>query len=115
MTEFYNTISASGKQLATGTKIVKTQSEKLLELFDKYQRLAPYQIEKLYFEEFGEHILVGSIAGRLTDMTTEGLIIKTDKLVMGNYGMPQHTWQLAGIEMPEPIDVSFLTELETKY
>ena len=56
---------------------------------------APHQIKDILSERYEENYPLTSIRRAITDLTTEGMLIKTDYRVKGNYGKKVHTWRVA--------------------
>ena len=60
----------------------------------EYGVLAPHQVQEYIYEMYGRKIPLTSIRRGISDLTKEEMLIKTEKMVVGNYGKMVHTWQL---------------------
>lgn len=91
---FYNTVPISGIDLSQAEKNAKGQEALVLEVYRKYpqNQFTPFEMLEL----IGINYPVTSIRRALTNLTSKGLLIKTEAKRKGKYGMVNNTWRLAG-------------------
>lgn len=90
-TSFYNTVNLTGADLAAAVKQARHQGEAVLALYREHGRLSPSQAHKLYGDE---HTPLTSIRRAIHCLTEHGRLVKTDAMVAGEYGKPEHVWEL---------------------
>jgi hypothetical protein len=103
MKTYYNTNNEMKVELDISKRKALSQQELVLEIFQQYQgrRLGPSDILH-YFPG----VPITSIRRAITNLTSAGLLEKTDKFSFGNYGKVEHLWQLA--EPRKQLQTSFL-------
>lgn len=90
---YFNTTRVRGRQLASYRAAAESQDEKVLEFFNQNpdRQFTP--------EDIGRLVLPGtprtSWGRTLTDLTTIGLLEKTDEQTTGVWGRPIYYWRLA--------------------
>ena len=94
MVSYYNTNKLTGNELKQAEQNARTQEEIILEMFQNKNELSASDIYKRYPKTnlFGPPIT--SIRRAMTNLKNAGHIIKTDKLVIGMYGRPEHIYKL---------------------
>ncbi len=92
---FYNTISLQGEDLEKAKEDCKKQEDRIYLLFRMNEKMNPTMINWLSVKVFDEPILRASLSRSLTNLVKSGKIIKTNDLVPGPYGKPEHVWRLA--------------------
>jgi predicted ArsR family transcriptional regulator len=91
---YHNTTHETGKTLAEYEGKAKTQEERILEYFRNnwHTEMSPSQVQNC----LGMHgTPITSIRRAITNLTTDGKLVKTDKKVKGIYGRAEFTWRLA--------------------
>ena len=93
MKDFYNTTNLSGVELYTAQGKAKTQSRVIMGMFRRpeWSRLSPKDIMNLTDDQWP----ITSVRRTLTNLTKDGLLIKTEDKVTGMYGSPEHVWRIA--------------------
>jgi hypothetical protein len=93
---FYNTIRLSGSELSRAQAREMNQRQLVLALFrfNPDKRFSPSQIYTLFRARYGNQSPITSWRRTLTDLTSEGLLIKgtVAQQVLGPNGRPEHTW-----------------------
>ena len=101
---FYNTNKEYGEQLAKSKRIALTQEEVIMSLFNTYRNIygriihmSPSYIQGIWINgvDRKKYPPITSIRRAMTNLTTKGMLIKTDKMTEGEYGKPEHCWRLA--------------------
>lgn len=85
---FYNTTHESGKQLAMFIEKAKTQEIEILLLMQHYEKLSASDVHK-YFPK----MILTSIRRGLTNLTTQGFLVKTDEKKLGEYGRNEYIYR----------------------
>ena len=101
---YYNTNNETGDTRDKSWRTTYKQEKMLLFVFFRhcYPRgegkesgvLAPHQVQDKIYELYGRKIPLTSVRRGISDLTKEEMLIKTEKMVAGNYGKMVHTWQL---------------------
>ena len=89
---YYNTNKESGETLEKSQVKTTSQEDKIYEYFKTIQSyyVAPHQLVGL----LSNNTPITSIRRAITNLERAGKLIKTDKMIMGNYGKMVHTWKL---------------------
>ena len=91
---YYNTTNEEGKQVKLFNEKNETQDEVVIGIFQIQKRmLSPSDVWKLYPLV---DVPLTSIRRTISDLTKEGLLIKTPHKKDGIYGRPEYFWQLLG-------------------
>ena len=93
---YYNTNKMKGEGLTDAREKAMTQEELIFALFVSYRILTPSQIHSIF-----SRWPLTSIRRAITDLTSAGKLVKTDRMLPGEYGKPEHVWAVAG----EPVAV----------
>lgn len=91
---YYNTTHATGRKLADYRGKAATQETRILSYFRRHWNVmrSPSQIQS----ELGMlDVPITSIRRAMTNLTSDGLLEKTDHQVDGLYGRPEYCWQMA--------------------
>lgn len=90
----YNTTHESGRLLAEFEGKAVTQEDRILDYFTKRPRVikSPSQIQ---FELAMHKVPITSIRRAITNLTTDGKLVKTNYTRNGPYGRPECCWRLA--------------------
>ena len=98
---YYNTNDETGGTLNTSRKVADNQSVMILGIFKMFsdENMSPDDVEDYIRQVYKRDYPITSIRRALTNLTDQGLLEKTDKMVMGKYGKKTHTWKLAESEV----------------
>lgn len=91
MEHFYNTTNLIGVELKEQIVNADTQRKCILDLFDKNKdkELTPFEVLKLT-----NYNCINSIRRAMTNLTKEGVLIKTDTKKLGDFGKWNYCWKL---------------------
>ena len=91
---FYNTTHLRGDELKKRKISADGQCRAILDFFKGNPQglFTPFEVQTYTGME---KTPITSIRRALNTLTSEGLIIKTEIMRPGEYGMPNHTWKLA--------------------
>ncbi len=99
MNSYYNTNKESGEELIKSERQARTQEERILEFFEEdydsknvVELFGPSYIHEAVFDH---SIPITSVRRAMTNLTNQGKLIKTDIMVIGQYGKKEHTWKYA--------------------
>lgn len=89
---FYNTIKLSETDLQIARNDAKSQEDFIKFIFKNESDLeiTPSQMLEL----FGNNIPLTSVRRALTNLTNENFLEKTESMIEGLYGKPEHIWRL---------------------
>ena len=92
---YFNTTSLKGDDLKTSEGKAFNQTSVVYELFKRYGQMSPSQCLDRYIETTRlTPPPITSIRRAISVLTEAGSLEKTDKMIMGSYGKPEHIWQL---------------------
>ena len=99
MRSFYNTNKLSNFDFLEAIRKAKSQQEKILIYFKSLpgRGLAPHQVKAALFSE---KTPITSVRRAITNLEQDGYLIKTDRMIEGDFGAPVHTWALRD---PDPV------------
>lgn len=89
---YYNTTGETQPELDLFNQVTAEQDQKILALFWSRIELSPSEIFQELHEK-GVNYLLTSIRRSLTDLTTAGYLIKTDKKRKGLFGRNECIWR----------------------
>jgi hypothetical protein len=91
MRSYYNTNKLSDVDFLEAIGRARSQQEKILIYFKSLpgRRLAPHQVKAALFPE---KTPITSVRRAITNLERDGLLIKTDRMIEGDFGAPVHTW-----------------------
>jgi hypothetical protein len=89
---FYNTTNLSGNDLSESVADAQKQQKLVETFFRKYpnQKFTPFEVHKA----LNINAPITSIRRAITNLTNEGILVKTDEKRIGQYGKPNYTWTL---------------------
>ena len=92
---YYNTNEESGKTLNNSRRKAETQEEIILDLFKRNPKfhMTPFDIQDAIRALYSVKVPITSVRRAMTDLTTEGWLIKTDIMKKGRYGKEVHCWK----------------------
>lgn len=88
---YYNTTSEIGEKLKAYLSEAKSQEEAVLKLFQKFNHGTASEVWKLYGVYSAP---LTSIRRAITDLTKEGLLVRTEGKREGIYGRPESIYKL---------------------
>ena len=94
---YYNTNNEEGSTLSCSRENTQNQEELILTIFNKEDCLSPEEV--LYVCNEDHNYPITSIRRAMTDLTSKGLLIKTNIFKKGKYGKMTHTWKLSNGEV----------------
>jgi hypothetical protein len=96
---FYNTINLKGKYLDRAMSQAKTQKSKILVYFRRRpgMKCTPFEVLQ-FFNAIGYDWPITSVRRAMTDLTADGLLVKTSLKSDERLGKPNHCWTLADVE-----------------
>ena len=99
---YYNTNRIYGAALRKALNDCKSQEQMVLTYMKAHPEInfAPHQLAVVLFlhtsndlNDIFHHAPITSIRRAITNLTSEGYLVKTDKMVKGPYGKQVHTWK----------------------
>ena len=91
MKNYYNTTGYAGEQLEMFKLKAYNQDEKIYKLYQKYKDLTPSQCHQV----FGvDECPLTSIRRSITNLTSDGKLIKTTRKQIGIYKRDEYVWTL---------------------
>lgn len=98
---YWNTNKLAGESLSQAIEKAKTQETKILLFFKSHphKSFAPHEIG-LCLEFFLKRTPITSIRRAITNLERSGQLMKTDRMINGQYGKPVHTWRFKPIKKP---------------
>jgi hypothetical protein len=89
---YYNTTNLQGVELAESVEQTKSQSARIYKIMKrKGYNMTPVEVHAEYCEMY-KPCPITSIRRSLTDMTTDGLLFKSDERALGLYGKDNFKW-----------------------
>lgn len=88
---YYNTNKESGNTLAASQAQAGRQEDRILAVFAGLapgQRLTPFEVKDILRVKWP----ITSIRRAITNLTSDGELVKHDRMRMGDYGKDNHTW-----------------------
>ena len=89
--EFYNTTDLKGAALTTEVSAALTQRNKIVDLFNgnPESEFTPFEVmSKLKMN------CINSTRRAMTNLTTDGFLIKTENQKLGDFGKKNYCWRL---------------------
>lgn len=90
---YFQTTEKTVSELITAEKKAKRQEDIALEIFKKNSPLSPSQALKIWCKG-NKAIPLTSLRRALSNLTRDGLLVKTNILVDGMYGEREHLWKI---------------------
>jgi len=87
---FYNTINETGAELKQSRLHTDKQEDEIARIFRAHKRLSPSQAHELYD---GGSVPLTSIRRAITNLTIDGVLVKTEAKRLGIYGKVEHVWE----------------------
>ena len=98
---YYNTNNETGTELQKSWNQASKQKRLIYHIFTSLWGdetggyFAPHQIKDILSDRYDEDYPLTSIRRAITDLTADGMLVKTNHRVKGNYGKKVHTWRAA--------------------
>ena len=98
---YYNTNNETSNTLQRSWNQAKKQKKLIYHIFTSLWSdetgtyFAPHQIKDILSDRYDENYPLTSIRRAITDLTADGMLVKTDYRVEGSYGKKVHTWRVA--------------------
>ena len=90
-TSFHNTINLTGPELRSAQSSAKSQEAEILKLFRQgWQTFTPSEV----LRKLDTKAPITSIRRAITNLTTQGFLVKLDYTIRGPLGKPEHLWAL---------------------
>ena len=89
---YYNTNSESGETLTTSRIRVNIQERDIISVFNGRpgRKMTPFDVQ----DDVGHHVPITSIRRAITNLTSRGVLTKSDAMKLGRYGKMNHCWEL---------------------
>lgn len=91
--EYHNTVPLSGKILMDAETSAKSQSVRILALYEKWGAMPPSVVHRRY-EALYPPVPLTSIRRSITNLTTQKHLEKTGEMKTGIYGMLENVWDI---------------------
>lgn len=92
---YYNTTNLQSAELAESVEQTKSQSSRIYKIMKrKGYNMTPVEVHAEYCEMY-KPCPITSIRRSMTDMTTDGLLFKSDERALGLYGKDNYKWGVA--------------------
>ena len=89
---FFNTNFLKGLFLKAAWHDTEKQRVEVLKFFkENHGEYTPWQVHWIVLP----NAPITSVRRAITNLTNKGLLVKTDRMVRGDYGQPNHLWKLA--------------------
>jgi len=90
---YYNTTNESDETLRDAMLKAKTQDERVLKLFETYEKMSPYTCHRFY-ESVYPPVPITSIRRAISNLTKAGKLEKTEVKQPGKYGAKNYVWRV---------------------
>jgi len=91
--DFFNTNQTTDEVLPERRKAAITQQDIILEIYQRIEKATPSRIHFIY-QNYRRNAPITSIRRAITNLTSEGHLIKTKETAPGPYGQPEHFYKL---------------------
>jgi hypothetical protein len=95
MRDFYNTNKSAGEILTKARQDARNQQELIYAYYQIYKKGSPSQVHGRVFDNMAPLTPITSTRRAITNLTDAGYLVKTDRMVEGDYGKMEHVWQIA--------------------
>jgi hypothetical protein len=87
---YFNTTNLTGEHLKEAAEKCLSQDKRIMAFFAKKKKsYTPFEIQKVCLP----NAPITSVRRSLTNLTSDGLLIKTIEKNIGNYGRPNYKWR----------------------
>ncbi|MBU3681623.1 MAG: hypothetical protein FGM16_06765 [Flavobacterium sp.] len=94
MKSYHNTNNLTGPDLFTAEKQCKNQEAQVMSVFENNPN-SYLSVEQVWKIGNLQTKPITSIRRAITNLTTQGVLKKTDNMIIGMYGKPIHLWKLS--------------------
>ena len=94
---YYNTNKETGKELAQSEEKAMTQEKNIEYIFYRFadvKKMTPSLVWTVYTRDYNSNTPITSIRRAITNLTTRGVLVKSDNMKMGRHGKMNHCWEL---------------------
>jgi hypothetical protein len=91
--DFFNTNQTPEPQLSERRNAAITQQDMILEIFRRNQMMTPSRCHHIY-HQYGRKAPITSIRRAITNLASQGFLIKTKETAPGPYGQAEHFYKL---------------------
>ena len=93
---YYNTINLKGTSLEEANLKAKSQCDVIKIIFSEFKDVVytPFNVHEIYESITKKSTPITSIRRAISDLTDEGFLKKTDRMILGNYGAKNYLWKL---------------------
>ncbi len=93
MEQYYNTNHLQGESLVNAIETNRTQNQRVIDIFKVHKK--PLSASQVW-NYFGDvRVPLTSIRRAMTNLMLEGSLRKTDVMITGMYGKPEHLYSLS--------------------
>ncbi len=91
---YYNTTSLTGEALKQAIQNAKSLDQSIELLFKNYNKAySPSQVLEI-MQRAGRKYPLTSVRRSMTNLTKEGVLVKTGDMIKGMYSAPENTWKI---------------------
>ena len=89
---YYNTNNETGDTLTASRTRVNIQEREIIAAFNGRpgRKMTPFDVQ----DDVGHHVPITSIRRAITNLTSRGVLTKSDAMKLGRYGKMNHCWEL---------------------
>ncbi len=92
---FYNTVNLAAQELKKAEQDALSQEQRILRFFIMRGKGSSTSPSGVRTDLFDNSIPVTSVRRAMTNLTSRGDLLKSDAMIKGPYGMPEHLWTVA--------------------
>ena len=87
---FYQTTPLSPAEKLKARQAAGRQERTVLDMIRRHGPMSPSEVLATYPND---HVPLTSLRRAMTSLSNKGLLVKTDRLVAGGWGKPEHVWE----------------------
>ena len=91
---FYNTINEQGAELAASIEKAKTQEDLILGIYKRAEYDLTASDVWRWMKMYNTAVLLTSVRRAISDLCTQGRMVKTERMRAGLYGKNEHLYTL---------------------
>ena len=91
---FHNTISEHGAELAASIATAKTQEDLILGIYKRAEYDLTASDVWRWYKMYNTAVLLTSVRRAISNLCTQGLLVKTERMRSGLYGKKEHLYTL---------------------
>lgn len=93
---YYNTTKLTGGELMRAYDSAKNKNEKIAAICKTFERpFTPDEVQAAFEKLSGRRQSLNTVRRCITDLTKEGILIKTSQMGISDMGKPMHKWKRA--------------------